>query len=54
MGEAGGALAGYSTTVVRRKPADGPGAVAAGETDRYWAARDSTSAPTAGRGWWRC
>lgn len=44
MGRPGAALAGYSTTPVRRKPADGDGAVAAGETDRYWAAGDGTSA----------
>lgn len=44
MGKPGAALAGYSTTPVRRKPADGDGAVAAGETDRYWAADDGTSA----------
>jgi hypothetical protein len=44
MGSAGAGLAGYSTTVVRRKPADAAGAVAAGEADRYWVSGDGTSA----------
>lgn len=44
MGKAGAALAGYSTTVVRRKPADAAGTLAAGETDRYWVSGDGTSA----------
>ncbi|HYH68192.1 MAG TPA: hypothetical protein VD866_26095, partial [Urbifossiella sp.] len=44
MGKAGAALTGYSTVVVKRKPTDAAGAVAAGETDRYWASADGTSA----------
>jgi hypothetical protein len=40
MGKAGGALAGYSSQMMKRKPADGSAGMANGESMKGWASDD--------------